>query len=74
MVCVKRLGSLKKVKSPEDVVKSLLKGLDDGNRDVRTFSRDALSVLHTGSRQELIRSAERAQPGKGEKRIQQIFA
>lgn len=74
VVCVKRLGGkMSKLKNAEEVVKVLLVGLDDSNRDVRTFSRDALAALQANSPQELVRCAERVQPDKGGKRIRQVL-
>lgn len=64
---------MSKLKNAEEVVKVLLVGLDDSNRDVRTFSRDALAALQANSPQELVRCAERVQPDKGGKRIRQVL-
>jgi len=74
VIAVKRLGGkvLSKSKDPEELVKVLLKGLDDSNRDVRSFSRDALVAMHQTQPEEVAKLAERAQPEKGRNRLLKI--
>ena len=73
--CVERLGGKPgKVKNQEEMVRVLLKGLDDSNREVRGCSRDALAEVYGANPQEVLRLAERAQPEKGAKRLKEIVA
>jgi len=74
VTCLKRVGGKpSKVKNPAELVRILLAGLDDSNHEVRTYARDALLVMEAVAPDEVIKFCERAQPGKGQKRLKLIL-